>query len=105
MTTQPKWKNGKDIPLYVGTVAASSLPGSRQTTIAHPGRSRRAANLSGGSVKKKNRLQISRGAGELKGKERQNRTPTSDMVALAPLMVPCIPNNKWRDLRRWGGGR
>ncbi|GIY81799.1 hypothetical protein CDAR_512341 [Caerostris darwini] len=40
------------------------------------------------------------GAGELKREGRQNRTPTSDIVALAPLMVPCIPN-KWRDLRGW----
>ncbi|GIY81801.1 hypothetical protein CDAR_512351 [Caerostris darwini] len=54
--------------------AASSLPGCRQTTIAHPGRSRRDATLSPGLIwgiwkrKKKIVCRSRGGAGELKGK-------------------------------------
>ncbi|GIY92431.1 hypothetical protein CEXT_174531 [Caerostris extrusa] len=54
---------------------ASSLPGSGQTTIAHPGRSRRAATLSPGLVwGKKSSADFTGVQVSWKGKETQSNT-------------------------------
>ncbi|GIY81793.1 hypothetical protein CDAR_512311 [Caerostris darwini] len=90
--------------------AASSLPGSRQTTIAHPGRSRRAATLTPRFIweiwKKEIVCRSRGGAGELKGKAQQSRLDHTLKCLLLPFprwcrrrMIGCRDGEYCKDLK------